>query len=263
MLLPDELSYADGAMVACGFGTVYEALEKIGVSGNDAVLVTGLGPVGLAACMLSKALGATKVIGIDAVDERLQVPGTGHRTRAGEGASSLSANCTLFSPALPPLAASGASPSCSSPLPLSQVARQLGIVDEVLLAGPDNVAQVKALTGGHGVERAVECSAAGPARRVAIQATRKWGRVVFIGEGGSVTFEPSEDLLHEQKSVVGSWVTSIWKMEEVVEKIVRWKIKPAALITHRFSLDKTEDAYKTMAGGKSGKVAVVFDEELP
>jgi len=215
VLLPDELSYADGAMVACGFGTVYEALEKIGVSGNDAVLVTGLGPVGLAACMLSKALGASKVIGIDAVDERLQV------------------------------------------------ARQLGIVDEVLLAGPDNVAQVKALTGGHGVERAVECSAAGPARRVAIQATRKWGRVVFIGEGGSVTFEPSEDLLHEQKSVVGSWVTSIWKMEEVVEKIVRWKIKPAALITHRFSLDKTEDAYKTMAGGKSGKVAVVFDEELP
>ena len=27
--LPDELSYADGAQVACGFGTVYEAIEKI------------------------------------------------------------------------------------------------------------------------------------------------------------------------------------------------------------------------------------------
>ena len=36
--LPDELSYADGAQVACGFGTVYEGLEKIGISGNDAVL---------------------------------------------------------------------------------------------------------------------------------------------------------------------------------------------------------------------------------
>lgn len=40
--LPDELSYKDGAQVACGFGTVYEAIEKIGVCGNDAVLVTGL-----------------------------------------------------------------------------------------------------------------------------------------------------------------------------------------------------------------------------
>ena len=46
--LPDALTYADGAQVACGFGTVYEGLEKIGISGNDAVLITGLGPVGLA-----------------------------------------------------------------------------------------------------------------------------------------------------------------------------------------------------------------------
>lgn len=26
--LPDELTYKDGAQVACGFGTVYEAIEK-------------------------------------------------------------------------------------------------------------------------------------------------------------------------------------------------------------------------------------------
>ena len=58
VLLPDGLSYLDGAQVACGFGTVYEGLEKIGISGNDAVLVVGLGPVGLAALMLAKAMGA-------------------------------------------------------------------------------------------------------------------------------------------------------------------------------------------------------------
>lgn len=56
VLLPDELSFADGAQVACGFGTVYEGLEKIGIGGNDAVLITGLGPVGLAAAMLCKAM---------------------------------------------------------------------------------------------------------------------------------------------------------------------------------------------------------------
>jgi D-arabinose 1-dehydrogenase-like Zn-dependent alcohol dehydrogenase len=58
--LPDELSYADGAQVACGFGTVYEGLEKIGISGNDAVLITGLGPVGLATGALCRKLGAEK-----------------------------------------------------------------------------------------------------------------------------------------------------------------------------------------------------------
>jgi len=36
--LSDELSYADGAQVACHFGTVYEAIHKVGVSGADNVI---------------------------------------------------------------------------------------------------------------------------------------------------------------------------------------------------------------------------------
>src|SRR3954463_1943385 len=69
--LPDSLTFLDGACVACGFGTAYEAVCRAGVSGRDAVLVTGLGPVGLAVAMLSKALGSRQVIGVDAAPERL------------------------------------------------------------------------------------------------------------------------------------------------------------------------------------------------
>jgi threonine dehydrogenase-like Zn-dependent dehydrogenase len=68
--LPDELSYLDGASVACSVGTAYEALCRLGVSGRDALLVTGLGPVGLAAGLLGKALGASRVIGVDPAAER-------------------------------------------------------------------------------------------------------------------------------------------------------------------------------------------------
>src|SRR5437764_3773909 len=71
--LPAELSYADGAQVACGFGTVYEGLQKIGISGNDAVLITGLGPVGLATAALCRKLGAQQIIGIDVIEERLRL----------------------------------------------------------------------------------------------------------------------------------------------------------------------------------------------
>ena len=66
-------SNADGAQVACGFGTVYEGLEKIGISGNHAVLITGLGPVGLATAALCRKLGAHKIIGIDVLKERMQL----------------------------------------------------------------------------------------------------------------------------------------------------------------------------------------------
>ncbi len=70
LVLPDSLSYVDGALVSCGFGTAYEALLRLAVSGRDDLLVTGLGPVGLAAAMLGRALGAGLVVGTDVSPER-------------------------------------------------------------------------------------------------------------------------------------------------------------------------------------------------
>ncbi len=71
--LPDNLTYVDGALVACGFGTAWEALTRMGVGGRDRLLVTGLGPVGLAAAMLGRALGASQVIGVDTSPARLDL----------------------------------------------------------------------------------------------------------------------------------------------------------------------------------------------
>jgi len=73
LLLPEQLTFVDGALVSCGFGTAYEALLRLRVSGQDRLLVTGLGPVGLAAAMLGRALGASLIIGTDIAPERLQL----------------------------------------------------------------------------------------------------------------------------------------------------------------------------------------------
>jgi len=143
-----------------------------------------------------------------------------------------------------------------------KLARDLRLCDEVLPSGPGNVAEVRGLTGGHGVERAVDCSANDAARATAIRATRKWGRIVFLGEGGRVEFNPSADIIHDQKTIYGSWVTSTWLMEELVERLVRWNLHPSDLVTHRFTLDRVADAYALMASGNCGKVAVCFDEEV-
>ncbi len=71
--LPDNLSYTDGALCACGIGTVWEALTRLGLTGADRLFVTGLGPVGLAAAFIGKALGARNVIGADIVAERREL----------------------------------------------------------------------------------------------------------------------------------------------------------------------------------------------
>ena len=212
--LPDQLTYADGAQVACGFGTVYEGLQKIGICGDHDVLITGLGPVGLATAALCRKMGAHRIFGIDVVPARMKL------------------------------------------------AKDLGLCDEVLASAADSVEQVRKLTRGNGVERAVDCSANDTARATAIRATRKWGRIVLLGEGGRVEFNPSPDIIHDQKTIYGSWVTSTWLMEELVERLVRWNLHPADLVTHRFALDRVGEAYALMASGQCGKVAVCFDEEL-
>jgi threonine dehydrogenase-like Zn-dependent dehydrogenase len=212
--LPGALSYADGAQVACGFGTVYEAMQKIGVSGADSVLVVGLGPVGLATLQLCRAMGAQQLIGIEMNPVRIEL------------------------------------------------AKKLNLADKIFTPADTNVDEIKALTGGNGVERAFDTSASDAGRAAAIRAARQWGKIAFVGEGGEVHFNPSPDIIHPQKSIHGSWVTSIWLMENLVEELVRWNIHPEDLVTHRFPLDKADEAYKLMATGNCGKVAVCFDEEL-
>lgn len=199
--LPDGLSYLDGACVACGFGTAYEALLRIDVSGRDRVLVVGLGPVGLAVGMLAKAMGAAEVIGADPSSER------------------------------------------------RELARRLGAVDTAV----DTIS-------GADVDAAVDCSGVGAGQLSALQNTRRWGRVALVGEGGRLTVDVSEVIIHKQLTVHGSWVTSTVHMAELLERLDRWGLHPADIVTQTFSLAQAEEAYRFADTGVSGKVGIVWPD---
>lgn len=208
--LPEALSWLDGACVACGFGTAYEALRRAGVSGRDAVLVVGLGPVGLAAGALAKAMGATMVVGADPVPSR------------------------------------------------RELALSLGSVDVAVAADEDASAAVREHTGGHGCEVSVDCSGSAAGRALALAGARRWGRCVLVGEGGRLEIDVSATLIHRQLTVLGSWVTSVGHMEELVELLVRWDLHPDRTVTDRFPLDQAAAAYATADSGAGGKVALVM-----
>jgi threonine dehydrogenase-like Zn-dependent dehydrogenase len=209
--LPDTLSYLDGAMVACGLGTAYAACLRAAISGRDTVLVTGLGPVGLAVALLAQAMGA-RVLGTEAMPER----------RA--------------------------------------LAEQLGVVERIFPAdASDLAAQVLDATGGRGVEVAIDASGHALARRLCLEVARPWGRVVYVGEGGSVEFAPSPLLIHKQLTLHGSWVCSVPQMIDLVEHLVRWDLHPDRLVTHRFPLEQAREAYAAFDAGTTGKVAIVWD----
>ena len=70
--LPEELSFAEGAAVACGTGTAYSALRRMRIAGGDTLAVFGQGPVGLSATVLGRAMGA-RVIAVETSPDRLKL----------------------------------------------------------------------------------------------------------------------------------------------------------------------------------------------
>ena len=189
--LPDSLTYVDGACVACGFSTAYEALVRLQLSGQDSLLITGLGPVGLAAGLLAKKLGAAPVYGTDPASER------------------------------------------------AQLAMDLGAVDDIL--SPDDISGAKAGT----IAAAVDCSGSAPGRRTALTSLARWGRLAFVGEGGDISFDVSHEVIHRQITLIGSWVTSVGRMTELLERLDVWKLHPEIVVSDRFDLDHAGSGLRT------------------
>ena len=208
--LLDELTYTDGALVACGFGTAYQGIVRAGVSGRDRVLVVGLGPVGLAAVMLA-ALSGAEVVVVDLIPERLEL---GKETGAAH----------------------------------------------VLASGESTAEESLELTGGRGTEVDIDYSGSGGGRVLCLEVAREWGRVVYLGEGGSVAFEPSPLLLHKQLTLHGSWVCGIFEMGELLEHLARKQLHPEATVTHSFPLPETKQAYEIFDSGRSGKVVISWED---
>ncbi len=210
--LPDALSYADGALAACGFGTCYEALTRVGLCGTDRLLVTGLGPVGLAAAMLGRAMGARTILGVEVAPGRIDL------------------------------------------------AEKLGLFDRVLAADDSTVGEVMDLTAGRGCEVTIDCSGAPAGRELALRCTRDWGRCAYVGEGGTVSFDVSQLLIHKQITLYGSWVTSLKHLEDLLERLERWDLHPEQTVTDSLPLDRAAEAYRIADEGQSGKVCIVFED---
>ena len=214
--LPDNLTFIDGAFMACGFGTAWESLTRMNVNGRDRLLITGLGPVGIAAAQLARVLGVNEIIGVDLSPGRLDF-----------------ARQLEFRKGIP-------------------------LIDHIVQSGSGALPAIKELTKGKGCEVSIDCSGAAPARLLALQGTRQWGRCGFVGEGGKVEFDVSPYLIHEQITLFGSWVTSRKHLSDLSEILGRFDIHPESTAGPRLPLSEASKAYDIADKAQEGKVVIVF-----
>jgi threonine dehydrogenase-like Zn-dependent dehydrogenase len=122
----------------------------------------------------------------------------------------------------------------------------------------DAVAAIKTLTRGVGADLALDTSGAADGRLIAVRATRPWGTVCFVGEGGGVSLDVSRDLLRKQLTIIGSWTFSKIGQADCASFVADRKIAVDHLFTHRWQLSQADDAYRLFDQQTSGKGVFVM-----
>lgn len=176
-------------------GTAYHAIAVGEVEAGDSVAVLGLGPVGLCAVQVALAAGASPVLAIDTVPDRLAVA-------AGFGAT---------------------------PVHLRE-------------QSPPKLA--RELTGGRGVEVAIDAVGHPDALELAIRLARKAGAVVAIGVYAERAPVHMGLVWIKGLTLKAGPANVIAHVDRVLEMLASHSLDPTPLVSHHLSLDDAVRAYE-------------------
>jgi len=143
-----------------------------------------------------------------------------------------------------------------------EVARRLGATDLVNAASGNPVDRVVALTGGRGVDAAIEALGRPETIVQAFQMTAGGGRTVVVGIAAHQATVPIESnrLVRRGITFVGSFGCRVrTDMPQLIRLAAEGRVDVAASITRRYQLDRIEEAYRDLERGEIvGRAIVVI-----
>jgi len=207
MPIPDGVAYEQAALACCGLGPSLGAMQLMGVSAFDTILITGLGPVGLGAIVNARFRGA-RVIAVESVPWRVE------RALAMGAAAVLDPR------------------------------------DEAALA------QILHLTTGRGVDAALECSGNVHAERLCVDATRRKGKVAFIGECyDALELRISPDMIRKGLTLIGSWHYNLQDYPRIMQ-VIQESPLIGHLISHTLPMSDIQTAFELSASHETAKIVL-------
>jgi len=213
--VPDSLTDEQVLMCPDIMSTGFAGAEKGKVRIGDTVAVFALGPIGLCAVAGARLMGATTIIGVDTVPERLAA------------------------------------------------ARKLGAAHVIDFAAADPVAEMMRLTEGRGVDVAIEALGTQATFQSALRVLRPGGTLSSLGVySGDLTI-PADAFsagLGDNRIVTSLCPGGKERMRRLMEVIASGRVDLGAMVTHRFTLDRIEEAYELFSHQRDGvlKVAITI-----
>ncbi|MFJ6938404.1 Zn-dependent alcohol dehydrogenase [Streptomyces sp. NPDC101132] len=143
-----------------------------------------------------------------------------------------------------------------------ELARAAGAT-EFVLASPTTAKEVRALTGGHGADVAIECVGRAETIRTAWDSTRRGGRTTVVGIGGKeqqVTFHALE-IFHFARTLSGCVYGNCDPARDLpvlADHIRSGRLNLGTLVTDHITLDDIPAAFDAMLTGKGGRSLVLF-----
>jgi 2-desacetyl-2-hydroxyethyl bacteriochlorophyllide A dehydrogenase len=188
-LLPDEISFEQGAILMCSSATSFHALRKSRLEPGESVAVYGVGGLGMSAVQLALAFGALDVYAVDISAPKLEM------------------------------------------------AEELGAIP-INGAETDPVAKIKRLTGGQGVDVALELIGLPLTMGQAVQSLTKFGRAVMVGvTQQSIQVAPYRDLVLREAEIIGSSDHLAQELPFLIELARRGTLDLSGVVTDTIPLD--------------------------
>jgi S-(hydroxymethyl)glutathione dehydrogenase/alcohol dehydrogenase len=134
-----------------------------------------------------------------------------------------------------------------------------------VVASDTTAREIRKLTGGHGVDVAVECVGRATTIRTAWDSTRRGGRTTVVGIGGKdqqVTFNALE-IFHWGRTLSGCVYGNSDPAKDLpvlAGHIRAGRLDLGALVTERISLEGIPGAFTNMLAGRGGRALVVFPD---
>lgn len=139
-----------------------------------------------------------------------------------------------------------------------EVAKHLGADIVINASNLDPVTEVKKLTKDYGVDVVVEAVGISTTYRQAITLVRKKGSIMFFGAAQDTVTLDLYPILHKELSLLGC-TGAEWETQTAVDYIADGRINVKPLITNKFSLLETQDAFDILSNPQNNSIKVLLE----
>ncbi|CAO3409681.1 NAD(P)-dependent alcohol dehydrogenase [Azospirillum largimobile] len=211
--VPDELTDEEVLMCPDIMSTGFAGAERGNIGIGDTVAVFAQGPIGLCATAGAKLKGATTIIGVDTVPERLEM------------------------------------------------ARRMGADHVVDFRRTDPVEEIMRLTGGRGVDVAIEALGTQATFEAALRVLRPGGTLSSLGVYSGdlhLPLGPFAAGLGDHTIVTSLCPGGKERMRRLMAVVASRRVDLKPLVTHRFPLERIEEAYELFGHQRDGVLKVAI-----